>query len=123
LVARGLFYFRPFAGCSKLEPNLPVFVVSDRHARARHNHRPANQIRIHGHHSHGFSPGRRIVFHLLLPVDFTARVQEFLMIAFAINIILMRAQEIADSPRDIGRWKEYPALPVFKRTTDLLLER
>jgi hypothetical protein len=85
-----------------LKANPPVFVVSDRHAPASHNHRSANQIRIHGHHSDSFSPGRRMVLHLLLAVDFAARVQEILVVAFANQFLkFRRSQAVLDQIADI----------------------
>ncbi len=67
----------------RLQPGDSVFVESNYHSAAGHNHRPPYQIRVLGHHSNRLGARGRLLLHILPAVQRVAGVQELAMIAAA----------------------------------------
>ena len=67
----------------RLQPGDSVFIESDHHAAAGHNHRAPNQIRLLHHHANRFRTRGRILFHIFGAVQLVPSIQKVPMIAIA----------------------------------------
>lgn len=52
-----------FNSCGSSDPDHAILVIADDHLTASNDNRAPNQVRVHGHHAHGFAPRRRMVLH------------------------------------------------------------
>src|SRR5262249_41509722 len=95
-LARSRATFGPNQGeAGELESRHSVFVEANDYASPRHDHRPADQIRLLGHQSNRLFSRRRMLFHTLLPEKLVVRVQEVRVITLSDELFkLCRAQPL-----------------------------